>query len=127
MLASAEPLVEHVTAVLRVRPYLAGPASLVHGAGPCGAHQHLGTLHLVERAVRRLVLDDDRATLAADDHGERLALEPRDRDDAGYLQQERHVLAVVDLVEEGLFAGLDVHRRAEEIPALDRHGDDLLY
>src|SRR5438270_617403 len=69
----------------------------------------------------RLALDHDRPPLAADHHRHRLALETRDRDDAGYPEQGRHVLRVVDLVEEGVLVRADAHGRAEEIASLDRH------
>src|SRR6185295_19848334 len=45
-----------------------------------------------------------------------------DRHHAGDGQQARHVLAVVDLVEEPLLGGVDVHGGAEEVAGVDGHG-----
>src|SRR5207245_877780 len=54
-------------------------------------------------------------------------LEARDVDDAGDLQQRRHVLLVVDLVEDRVLAGLHVHRSGKEVTGLDRHGSLLAW
>src|SRR6266536_130861 len=123
---SEDPLEHHVAAVLGVRPHLSRPPPLIHHLGPGGAQEHLGAVELVERVVAGLVLDHDRAPLTAQDHGHRLPLEARGGDDARHGQDQRHVLLVVDLVEERLLLGLHVHGRAEEIPGLDRHGEILL-
>src|SRR6266540_7030939 len=119
------PLEHHVAAVPGVRPHLARPAPLIHRLGPGRAEEHLGTLNLVERAVPGLILDHHGAALPAHDHGHGPALEARDGDDTGHRQEQRHVLLVVDLIEERLLLGLHVHGRAEEIPGLDRHGQIL--
>src|SRR2546428_17501 len=101
---------------------LARPPPLLDGLGPRVAHQHLRALHLVERAVAWLAFDDDALALASDRQRQLLALEARHGDDARHGEEVGHVLAVVDLVEDRLFGGLDVHGSAEEIPAGDRHG-----
>src|SRR5712692_8371059 len=51
-----------------------------------------------------------------------MLLEARRRDHARHLQDERHVVRVVDLVEDLVLRGLDVHRGAEHVPGLDGHG-----
>jgi hypothetical protein len=50
----------------------------------------------------------------------------RDGEDAGHTEEDRHVLRVIHLVEDGLTARLDVHRGAEHVAALEGHGDGLL-
>ena len=109
-------------AVLRVRADLRGPAAFLHGLAPRGRTHHVGTLDLVERGIARLVGDIDRLQLAADRHPERLALEARHRDEPGHLDEARHVLLVVDLVEQRFLRRLDVHGGDEEVAALERHG-----
>jgi hypothetical protein len=92
---------------------------------PRVGHEHLGALQLVDRAELRLALGHDRLALATDHHRERRQAQPRHRDHAGHLEQQRDVLPVVDLVEERFLVGRDVHGGGEEIPGLDGHGSLL--
>src|SRR5438876_301112 len=118
---SGDAPVEHVPAVSGVGPNLARPASRVDGLRPGLAGENARPLELIERVVPWLRIDDDRPTLAANDHRQLLPLEARDGDDAGHGQQERDVLVVVDLVEEPLAGRFDVHRGREQVRAPDRH------
>src|SRR5690349_7233912 len=109
-----------------MRTHLRRPPPLLHRLGPRLAGEHLRALDLIESAVLWGVLDDDRLELPADRHRERLQLVAGDRHDAGHGQEARHVLAVVDLVEEPLLGRIDVHGGAEEVAGLDGHGVALL-
>src|SRR2546425_7723456 len=122
MVAAGEAPVEHMPAVLGVGPHLARPAPLIDRVRPALAGEERGAVELVERVVPGLVVEGDRLPLAADDHRQLLPLEAGDGDDAGHGQQEWHVLLVVDVVEELLLGGLDVHAGREQIGAQDRHG-----
>src|SRR5216683_1774087 len=119
---SGQAAVERVLAVARVRPHLRRPPPLLHRLRPRLADQHVRALDLVEGAILWRVLDHDRLELPADAHGERLQLVARDRHHPRDGQQARHVLPVVDLVEEALLRGVDVHGGAEEIAGVDGHG-----
>src|SRR5262249_53126684 len=107
--SAAEAAVEDMPPILGVLAYLAGPAPLLDGARPRVRHQDLGALDLVERPIAGLVLDDDALLLTADRQRELLRLEARHRDHAGHLEEVGHVLGVVDLVEERLLGGVDIH------------------
>src|SRR6266403_1464560 len=120
-LPSGDAPVEHVPTVSGVGPNLARPASRVDSLRPGLAGENARALELIEGVVPWLCIDDDRPTLAANDHRQLLPLEARDGDDAGHGQQERDVLVVVDFVEEILSGRLDVHRGREQVRALDRH------
>src|SRR6266446_1350183 len=120
-LPSGDAPVEHVPTVSGVGPNLARPASRVDSLRPGLAGENARALELIEGVVPWLCIDDDRPTLAANDHRQLLPLEARDGDDAGHGQQERDVLVVVDFVEETLSGRFDVHRGREQERALDRH------
>src|SRR5262249_37518348 len=108
-----DPAIDHVTAIGGVGTDVLGPASFLDRLRPRVAGEHGGVLDLVERVVGGLVLDHDRLALTADHHRHRLALEARDRDDAGHLEQRRHVLGIVDLVEDGVLVRTNAHGGAE--------------
>src|SRR5882724_13407773 len=118
--------VDHVATIRGVGTDVLGPAPVFDRLRPRVAGEDGRALDLVERVVGGLALDHDRLSLAPDHHRHRLALEARDRDDAGDPEQGRHVLRVVDLVEESVFVRSDAHGRAEEIAGLDRHANLLL-
>src|SRR5215831_7947527 len=122
---SRDPAVDHVAAIGGVGANVLGPAPFLHRLRPRVTGEHGGALDLVERVVGGLALDHDRLALPADYHCHRLALEARDRDDAGYLEQRRHVLGVVDLVEDRVLVRANAHGGAEEVAGLHRH-DGLL-
>ena len=97
--------VQDMPAVLRVGPHLPRPAALINGFRQASLTRTSGLSISYEDIVRRLVLNDDRLALAADHQGHLLLLEACHRDDSGHLQELRHVLLVIDLIEEGVLIG----------------------
>src|SRR6185436_587280 len=106
-------LAQRMPAVARVGAHLRRPAPLFDRLRPGVAREHFGALQLVGRAVFRLALGDDSLELAADAHLQRHERGARHREQAWHLHQLGHVLGVVDLVEQGLLLGIDVHRSSK--------------
>jgi hypothetical protein len=94
-------LVERMPAVARKGPHLTGPASRFDSFRPFAAHQNMRTVNLIECAMAPTLLRDW-LFYAADAHDERFTFHARDGVQARHLQKIRHVLSVVDLVEERL-------------------------
>src|SRR5262245_49877585 len=109
-------------AIMRERPHLARPAAVLDRLGPRRADKDVGAVDLVNRAVAWAVMRD-LLLGAADAHGEGLSCHPRHRAYARHLEKVGDVLGVVDLVEERLFVGIDIHGHYEEILGADRHED----
>ena len=90
------------TVLARHQPHRSGPSTRTRpGSKPCNRTQRL--------------------LLAPDIDARRFGAQPRDRAHAGHLQQVRHVLAVVHLVEERLLLRRHVHAGDEHVSRRDRH------
>src|SRR5206468_12732187 len=96
-----DALADDVALVVGVRPHFRLPAPDVRGVVPELRHRQRGVLDLVGAEVARLA-------------GLRRAVADR-VDGAGQLEQERQVLVVVEVVEEGLAMTLDVHHHPEHV------------
>src|SRR5580693_1645807 len=118
--AQLAQLVERVPPVAGVGAHLAGPAPSFGGLRPFAADQHMGPVDLVERRIARTILRDP-LLLPADVEDERLTRHAGRGMDARHLQKIGYVLAVVDLVEQRLLVGVDVHADDEQIFRRDRH------
>src|SRR5439155_12083899 len=96
-----DELADDVALVEGVGPHLRLPASDVRGVVPELRHRQGGVLDLVRAEIARLA-----------GVGRPVA----DRvDGSGELEQERQVLVVVELVEEGFAMRLDVHHHPEHV------------
>ena len=113
-MALAQP-VERVPPITGEWPDLGSPTPRFDSLRPFAAHQHLRIVDLVDGAIARPVVRDA-LFLAADADREGLSLKARDGMDARDLQEVRHVLGVVDLVEERIFVRIDIHAGDEHIP-----------
>src|ERR1051326_2327576 len=106
--------------VRSVWAHFARPASALNGFGPLRALEDLRIVDLVDRRVnwaRRRQL----AHTPSDGEARGLALHAGDATDPGHLQQIRHVLGVVDFVEQRLYLRGYVHRRDRAPPASRMH------
>src|SRR5438552_299230 len=104
----AHPLADDVPLVERVGPHLRLPAPDVRGVVPELRHRQVGVLELVGAEVARLA------------GGGRAVAHGVDR--PGELEQERQVLVVVEVVEEGFAVGLDVHHHPEDVRSFPGEG-----
>src|SRR5215470_10730331 len=99
-------LADDVALVVGVRPHFRLPAPDVRRVVPELRHRQGGVLDLVGAEIARLA---------------RISRPIADRiDGAGQLEQERQVLVVVEIVEEGLAMTLDVHHHPEHVGRLAR-------
>src|ERR1700686_4368921 len=100
--------------VVREGPYLGRPAALFDRVRPFAADKDVRTVKLVYRAIARAVL---RYFLlgAADAHGKGLSRHPRHTAYTGYLEKIGNMLIIVDLIEERLFVGIDIHVHHKEV------------
>jgi len=94
---------------------------------PRAATTHPATLDLLaddrhaDDMARAGLVAPDLLFLAADAHRKRFAFHARHRLRTRHLHEIRHMLGVVDFVEQSLLVGIDVHARDEQISGLDRH------
>src|SRR4051812_12858758 len=116
-----QDLAHDVAAVGGVGADLARPAALLGGGGPLLAQQHVGAIDLVDRDIARLAGAIEHLALAAEVEGGGHGLHPGDGTDARHLLQQRDVLGVVDLVEQGFLFLRHVHADDEQVLAGDRH------
>src|SRR5689334_11988352 len=114
-------LAHDMAAVRGEGPNLARPAAFFHGFRPFLAEQHVRTVDLVECHVVGLAAAVKYLTLAIDREGGRLGLHATDRTHARHFQQQRHVLGVIDLVEQRFLFLRHVHADHEQIFRGNRH------
>src|SRR5215510_1439038 len=113
-------LVKCMPPVVREGPYLARPAALLDRLRPFRADEDVRAVDLVYRAIARAVMRD-LLLGTADAQGEVLSRHPRHCAHAGDLEKIGDMLGVVDLVEERLFVGIDIHGHHKEVLGVDRH------
>src|SRR5262249_36602344 len=113
-------LVKGMPPIVRERPHLARPAAVFDRLGPRRADKDTRVVNLVNRAVAWAVMRD-LLLGAADAQGEGLSCHPRHRAYARHLEKIGDVLGVVDLVEERLFVGVDIHVHHKKVLGADRH------
>src|SRR5579883_851184 len=118
---ASDDLPHDVAAIEGVGANFLGPAALFPGFRPFLAEQDIGAVELVHRDVVRHARAVERLALAPDVEGGGLGLHPGDRADTRHLAEQRHVLLVVDLVEQGFLVLLDVHADDEQVLLGDRH------
>ena len=105
---------EHMLPVRGVRAHFARPPAALNGFGPLRALQDLRIVNLVDRRVNRAAAGQ-LADTASDSEARGLALHAGDATDSGHLQQIRHVLGVVNFVEQRLCLGRHIHRGDKHI------------
>src|SRR5262245_17782166 len=108
-------LIKRMPPVAPERPHLTWPATFFHRLRPLGADEDVRAIDLVTRAVARTLVRN-LLLRTADAHGKVLPRHPRHRAHAGDLEEIGDVLGVVDLVEESLFVGIDIHAHHKEVP-----------
>src|SRR5262249_10096980 len=115
-------LVKCVPPVVREGRHRAGPAAFFARLRPWRAEEEVRAVDLVYRAMAWAVMRD-LLLGAADTHGEVLARHPRHGAHAGDLEKIGDVLGIVDLVEERLFVGVDIHVHHKAVLGADRHAE----
>src|SRR5262249_32233866 len=115
-----EDLVDGVPAIARIRAYFARPAASLPRFGPFRADKHLRSIDFIHGAVTRALMSNAPRT-ACDAQCEGFALHARGGMHARNLEQIRHVLGVVDLVEQIFLLRIDVHAGNEDVFRLDGH------
>jgi hypothetical protein len=107
-------LVKCMPSVVREGPYMGRPAALFDRVRPFLADKDMRTVNLVYRAITRAVM---RYVLlgAADAHGKGLSRHPCHSAYTGYFEKIGNMLSIVDLIEERLFVGIDIHVHHKEV------------